>query len=127
MDTSPRLSPETWSNVVVTPRHARMTQYKLMVMCIERKMKMQNNTKMVCNDLVREICETLKHPTLPFLTDVTETVLHCKDIHMYLAQYISPLEHVLQFQIYFCTCCGNYIVHERMAIEDNRKMFECRC
>jgi hypothetical protein len=85
----------------------------------------------VCNYSVRKICKTLKYPELPYLTDVTGTVLfHCKDRCMYLTQYISPVEHVFMFytfQNYFCTSCGGYIVHTRMAPEEYLKTFECRC
>jgi hypothetical protein len=96
-----------------------------LVMCIERKMKRDNNFKMVCGDIVRVLCETLKYPTLPFLTHIIETsipsVAYGGANDLYLAE-----NDVLQFQMYFCVDCGDYLIHRNMEIE-NVKTFECCC
>lgn len=91
-----------------------------MVMCMERNM-VKNR---VCSDVVREICNTLNYPRLPYLGEIGNTVIKIRD-DMEPNLYLATNGHV-QFQLIFCKCCGNYVIHQNLELEVNTQ-YDCVC
>ena len=127
-----------------------MTKIQI-VMCIERKMKVHNNEKMVCNDMVREICTMIPNPTN--MTNY-ELMVHCIERKMkvenndklvcndivrdlctmlryptllYLNELLMSSDVKLEEEVSFCEECGNFIDYTIYHNNDYPRSFECKC